>query len=80
MIHWLQTAISTYLLHPMHGNGYQLWSGIGSDLGEVSILIALATWAKHHNCETRGCWRLGHVHPSHGRPVCRRHLTEAKER
>lgn len=28
---------------------------------------------KHVNCEQPGCWRPGHRHPDHGRPVCRRH-------
>lgn len=28
---------------------------------------------KHINCEQPGCWRLGHRHPGHGRPVCRAH-------
>lgn len=74
MLHWLQTAFSTYVLHPEHGNGYQWHSGIGSDLGELTLVAALLATAKHHNCEHPRCPRLGHPHPGHGRPVCRRHF------
>lgn len=73
MLHWLSTAISVYLLHPLRGDGYQWWSGLGSDLGELTLIGLLAGAYKHANCEEPGCWRLGHRHPDHGRPVCRRH-------
>ena len=65
---------TTYLLHPLHGDGYQFWSGIGSDIGEVTIVGGLLALYKHVNCEEPGCWRLGHRHPGHGRPVCRKHF------
>jgi len=71
VIHWLSTAISTYLLHPLRGAGYQFWSGSGSDLAYLGVL--LGAW-KHVNCEKRRCWRPGHRHPDHGRPVCRKHF------
>ncbi len=59
--------------HPLRFWGYQFWSGIGSDIGELTILgIAIGAY-KHINCEEPGCWRFGHRHPGHGRPVCRRH-------
>lgn len=48
------------------------WSGFGSDLGEVTILAALATWLRHANCEVHGCWRLGR-HQSANHRVCRVH-------
>jgi len=74
MVHWLWTAISTYLLHSEHGNGYQFWSsGPGPGLGQVALLGGAAGLLRHHNCEHPGCWRLGHRHPEHGRPVCRAH-------
>lgn len=77
-----------YLLHPLGvcvGNahtvmlcrGYNFWSGIGSDIGEITIAGAVLTSAfgayRHFNCEEPGCWRPGHHHPEHGRPVCRLH-------
>ena len=71
MIHWLSQAFSTYLLHPLHNNGYQWWSGAGSDLAYVTFLVA--AW-RHVNCEHPWCPLPGHRHPGHGRPVCRRHF------
>lgn len=61
------------LFHPLRYWGYEWWSGAGSDLGELTLLgIAIGAY-KHINCEEPGCWRRGHRHPDHGRPVCRRH-------
>jgi hypothetical protein len=55
-------------------DAYQVWSGIGSDVSEVAILVAVATWLRGRNCHISGCWRLSwHPHPDHGHPVCRRH-------
>lgn len=60
------------LLDPLHGDGYQFWSGIGSD----AFLLAPFLWLiKHHNCHMDGCWRLGHV--LNGKPVCKKHHPEA---
>lgn len=73
MIHWLQQAWSSYGAHPLHANGYQWWSGAGSDLGEITLLAAIVAVLKHKNCHEKGCWRLGHSHPEHGFPVCRKH-------
>ena len=39
MLHWLETAVSVYLLHPLHGNGYQFWSGIGGRTFGTATLI-----------------------------------------
>lgn len=70
--------IPHWFWHPMNGQGYQFWSGIGSDLGELTIVaglvsIGLMTW-RRFNCHADGCWRLvWHVHDGHGHPVCRRH-------
>lgn len=69
---------TTYMLHPMHGNGYQWWSGAGANLGELSIVmtivVAMLAWWRHHNCHVKRCPFLQwHSHPEHGHPVCRRH-------
>ena len=59
------------ILDPLHGDGYQFWSGIGGDLFLVS---AAAVWWRKHNCAIRGCWRLQfHTHPEKDVPVCRKH-------
>ena len=66
------------LIRPLHGMGYQFWSGIGSDIGEASILITILAfawaWWRTHNCHVNKCPRLlWHPHPDHGHPVCRHH-------
>jgi hypothetical protein len=55
-----------------HG-GYNFWSGIGSGSPVFALLVASA---KHKNCHIKGCWRVGHVHPDHGWPSCRRHYRD----
>lgn len=63
-----------FWLNPLWGAGYQFWSGIGSDLGEI-VLIGMG-WAflRKHNCHVKSCWRLSwHAHPEHGHQVCRKH-------
>lgn len=58
-------------LDPLHGWGYQFWSGIGS--GSPIFAVAAGLYM-HHQCYVPGCLRPGHVHPDHDhRPVCRRH-------
>ena len=60
-----------HLLHPLNGEGYQFWSGIGSG---SPVFVILAVWWRKHNCHVTGCWRLQwHADPEHGHPVCRKH-------
>lgn len=81
MIHLAsQTALSWYWLwHPLEGPGYQFWSGIASDLGEVTLVGAVVALAKHHNCHHKGCLLPGHRHPVHGWPACKKHWHEQPE-
>ena len=57
---------------------YNFWSGFGSDLGEVTLISAVAigvyTGVRKVNCHTKGCWRIGH-HSLEGTPyiLCRHH-------
>jgi hypothetical protein len=70
--HWLNE-----LVHPLHGTGYQFWSGIGSDFGEVTLLAGLWLFYRTHNCHVYRCLRLAwHPHPASGHPVCRKHHPE----
>lgn len=68
--------------HPLrNGVGYNFWSGIGSDVGELtlatSVVFAIVMAYRRHNCHVQRCWRLQwHVHPDHGHPVCKRHHPE----
>ena len=71
MLTWLKTAIDTYVWHPLHGNGYQWWSGLGSDLTYAGI--GYATYRKH-NCYEHRCWRIGtHKSQLDQHVRCRKH-------
>lgn len=54
------------------GAYYGFFSGFGSDLGEVTLLAGVVAVYRHHNCHTKGCWRLA-KHEVAGTPykVCR---------
>ena len=75
MPHWFYT----YFVHVLSGKGYQFWSGIGSDVGEVTLLSLVAVCWHSHNCHVHRCWRLQwHPHPVHGHPVCKHHHPDGK--
>lgn len=57
-------------LDPLHNDGYQFWSGVGSG---SPLLAGLVAWWHHNNCIEKGCYRKGHKDPVHGHPVCKRH-------
>src|SRR5205085_8416328 len=60
--------------------GYQFWSGIGSDVGEVTLLGVAVVWWRTHNCHVHRCWHISwHPHPVHGHPVCRKHYPNHKQ-
>jgi hypothetical protein len=68
-----------WLLHflgmdDLTGPYYGFWSGIGSDLGELAVVGALAGLLRKHNCHVRRCWRIGR-HPVEGTlwVVCAKH-------
>lgn len=44
-----------------NGSGpiYLAWSGVGSDIAELAIFVALYTWLRKSNCHVKGCWRIG---------------------
>lgn len=60
-----------------NSQNYAFVSGSGpmfiAALGFSSVAVSLL---RHLNCEQPGCWRLGHRHPDHGRPVCKWHYHE----
>ena len=72
-----------FALHTGIQNGgpdpyYNFWSGFGSDLGEATLISAVAvgvyTGVRKANCHAKGCWRIGH-HALEGTPyiLCRHH-------
>lgn len=67
LIAWLLTLVPAWVWHPLVGRGYQLWSGIISDVSEVSLLVGLITGAvaarrflqQHFECHVENCHKLG---------------------
>jgi hypothetical protein len=55
------------LWKPLEGLGYQFWSGIGSDFGQITLITglivvtvkALRVYRKHTECHEDGCARHG---------------------
>lgn len=77
-----QTSLSWYWLwHPLSGPGYQFWSGLGSDLSEITLLgLALGAW-RHVNCHAPWCFRLGKHPTADGQhKLCRRHHPDLPDR
>lgn len=80
MWHWLSQAFSTYVLHVQNHNGYQWWSGAGSDLGELALITAVIAAYRHVNCDAPRCWRRGPYKTAAGHKLCRKHHPEAHPR
>jgi hypothetical protein len=57
------------LSYPLSGNGYAFWSGIGSDVGEATIIASIVGSAamayRHIECHQEGCHRLGRFRHGH---------------
>lgn len=52
---------------------YGFWSGFGSDLGEASIVVAIVSGYRHHNCHVHRCPRLGRAVEGTPYVACPRH-------
>lgn len=72
-------GIPDWFWHPLRlGNGYNFWSGFGSDLGEVTLVASALSliymmWRKI-NCHADRCPRIAwHPHGDHDHPVCKHH-------
>jgi hypothetical protein len=74
--HWF--ALHTGVLNGGPDPFYNFWSGIGSDIGEVTLISAVGigvyTGVRKVNCHSKRCWRIGH-HALEGTPyiLCRHH-------
>jgi hypothetical protein len=67
---------SGFFWHPLHGNGYQFWSGIaGSFLTSLpGWLVAIGLMARKHNCHVKRCPSvITHHDPAVHAPACKRH-------
>jgi hypothetical protein len=62
------------------GGWYNFWSGLGADIGGLTILGGAIGVYRKHNCHVHGCWRIAkqqvvgtswvvcHHHHPEGRP------------
>lgn len=81
----MATILPSWLLHPLGycvGNqkmiiackGYNFWSGIISDLGEVTLIGGALAMLKHLNCDAPRCFRYGPHRTADGHhKLCRKH-------
>jgi hypothetical protein len=74
LLHWLAVHTGTSNEASPY---YAFWSGFGSDLGEVTLLAAIAGMYAKHNCHSKHCWRVG-KHVVDGTPWCNRHHRAAR--
>ncbi|HEY1668500.1 MAG TPA: hypothetical protein VGG54_22645 [Trebonia sp.] len=70
---WWHALMHALGIDNVSGPQYGFWSGFGSDLGELAIVGGLLGMYRRHNCEVKGCWRLGRHRTAAGHSVCRRH-------
>ena len=71
--HWIEVHTGTV---NESGPYYVLWSGFGSDIGEIAIIGGLLQILHHHNCHVKGCWRIArHTYQMDGAEykLCRKH-------
>ena len=52
---------------------YNAWSGWVSDLGLLAILGGIGHMAHEHNCQVKGCWRIGSHLTDAGHKSCKKH-------
>lgn len=62
------------MIDPLHGDGYQLWSGIGG-AALIPVIFSAIQYAMPTRCSQLACRRRATMlHPLHGRPVCGKHM------
>lgn len=69
-MHWLAHFFG---LDNLSGPYYGFFSGVGSDISELSLVGVMAAHLRAVNCEVHGCWRIGRHATAAGHKVCRRH-------
>ena len=76
MQHWLSHFFG---LDNPSGPFYLAWSGVLSDLSELSLPVGLVLALRHANCHVKGCWRFGR-HPHGPFKVCSKHHPDIPDR
>jgi hypothetical protein len=79
-------VLADYLLHPLKGNGYQFYSGIGSSISEwitILVTVSLVMWRVRKRCEChvespKNCHHWGHPVEGTGHRACRKHHPHAE--
>lgn len=63
------------MLNPLHGSGYQLWSGFGGAV-LIPVIWKLLEWITPTRCSQLGCRRRAIAVTTAGVPFCQRHLPD----
>ncbi len=76
-MHWLSHFFG---LDNLSGPFYGFWSGVGSDIAELTLAGALIEQIRRRNCHVSRCWRSGHFEVG-GTPykTCRKHHPEVPD-
>jgi hypothetical protein len=60
---------------PIHGVGYQWWSGLGGAVA-LGVVLRVTAWLLPTRCAQLGCRRRARAVTVAGVPFCTRHLPE----
>jgi hypothetical protein len=78
-IHGVHLVLNT-IYHYVGVNGSSPWGSFfgdfGSDIGELAIVGGLIGLVRQHNCEVKGCVRLGRHQTAANHRVCKKHHPE----
>lgn len=81
--HWFQNTTGTHITPQQLMNGgskeYNFWSGFGSDITELALVVGLLGLYHRHNCAVPKCPRLARKHwEVKGTPLrtCHHHATK----
>jgi len=74
--HWL-TVHTGSSNTPGSPPNYNFFSGVGSDISELTLVGALIGGWRKTNCHQPGCWRIGRHHVD-GTPWCDHHHQDAR--
>ena len=78
--HWAAVHSGTDIPNGQYSVYYNFWSGIGSDLGEITLvtglILGILGFYKHHNCHVEKCRRLGRPVPGTPMVACWEHHPE----
>lgn len=70
LVAYAVAQLPAWVWHPLFGRGYQLWSGIASDVSEITLPVTVIAAAitsyrlahQHFECHDETCKRIGLHH------------------